>query len=140
MWYPGRVVLVGFCCCRWGEGVEWRCAGFCAPRIYGRNQVDQNSVYGDSKLIIPIHTILIYLISPTDTGCTKTCTPPLKPLSPSTTAEPKKNNPAQCTKTIFRLFTFTKRSQLKFLSSKYCKFNAVPIKHRNEPLNYVIIN
>ena len=24
----GGVVLLGLCCCRWGEGVEWRCAGF----------------------------------------------------------------------------------------------------------------
>ena len=27
------------------DGVELRCAGFCAPRICGRNQVDQNKVY-----------------------------------------------------------------------------------------------
>ena len=35
----------------WG-GVDWRCAGFCAPRICGRNQVDQNSVYGDIKRVL----------------------------------------------------------------------------------------
>ena len=35
-----------------GGRVEWRCAGFCAPRICGKNQVDQNSVYVVSKRVL----------------------------------------------------------------------------------------
>ena len=64
-----------------GRGSSGGVQVFRAPRICGRNQVDQNSVYGDSKRVL--------------NSIGGTCTPPLDPLPPSTTAEPKKNNPAQ---------------------------------------------
>jgi hypothetical protein len=49
----GGVVLLGLCCCRWGRGgSSGGVQVFCAPRICGRNQVDQNSVYGDSECVL----------------------------------------------------------------------------------------
>ena len=38
----GGVVLLGLCCCRWGEGVEWRCAGLCTSFLWeksGRSKI-----------------------------------------------------------------------------------------------------
>ena len=48
----GGIILLGLCCCQWEEGRVAVCRFLCAPRICGRNQVDQNGAYGVSKRVL----------------------------------------------------------------------------------------
>ena len=46
LYFLGSAVVDG------GRGLSGSVQVFCTPRICGRNQVDQNSVYGDSKCVL----------------------------------------------------------------------------------------
>ena len=48
----GGLFFLGSAVVEGGRGSSGGVQVFCAPRICGRNQVDQNSVYGDRKCVL----------------------------------------------------------------------------------------